>query len=691
MSHRPSLTRRVAVLDMQPIEPAIGGGRQRLLGLYHALGDRLRTVYVGSYDWPGERYRQLDHSPTLREITVPLSDDHFAAAEAEAREAGQTVIDVTFPRLGGLSTDYVETARREARRADAVIFSHPWVYPLLADDLDPERQLIVYDAQNVEGLLRAQLLSDRGRGDQLALEVVRTESELCHACHHVLACSHDDRLLFHEIYGVPVEKILVAANGTFTRTRPPIGPAGRARARAALGVEPAQALVVFLASAYGPNVEAARLIADRLAAHLPDVIFAVVGGVGDALEATAAARPPNLRVVGTVDNTGKDHWLAAADLAINPMLSGSGTNVKMFDYLAAGLPVISTPVGARGIEQGVWQPAYEVRSPDGFSAAVRSLLADEDRRSQLAENGRRLVTACYSWETISPELGRWLEREIRLRRARRPFFTVVVPSYERPALLSRLARRLDHQSYRDFEVIVVDQSRDPWPQRNRPRGYDLVYLHSDVAGATLARNRALFHARGQVVAFTDDDCLPRKDWLELAAAVFASRSVIGIEGAVESARATDPEYRSVTTGGLCGVGFMTANLFLKIGVLRRIDGFDPRFDRPHFREDTDLGWRASEHGEIAFRPEVRVYHPPHRRSEERESAAARVRFFEKDPLLLHKHPVRYRELFLLEAHWAQTEGFWSNVFRGAEKYGVELPGWMMRYFTRYAMAREAQG
>ena len=44
----------VTVLDMQPIDPPVGGGRLRLLGLYHALGADLRATYVGTYDWPGQ-------------------------------------------------------------------------------------------------------------------------------------------------------------------------------------------------------------------------------------------------------------------------------------------------------------------------------------------------------------------------------------------------------------------------------------------------------------------------------------------------------------------------------------------------------------------------------------------------------------------------------------------------------------
>ncbi len=77
---------RVTVLDMQPIDPPTGGGRLRLLGLYHGLG--YPTTYVGTYDWQGERDRDHKLSPTLREIDVPLSDEHHAAAKELSRELG---------------------------------------------------------------------------------------------------------------------------------------------------------------------------------------------------------------------------------------------------------------------------------------------------------------------------------------------------------------------------------------------------------------------------------------------------------------------------------------------------------------------------------------------------------------------------------------------------------------------------
>ena len=50
---------KVLIADMQPIEPAIGGGRLRLKGLYSNLGDSIEATYVGTYDWQGEKNREI--------------------------------------------------------------------------------------------------------------------------------------------------------------------------------------------------------------------------------------------------------------------------------------------------------------------------------------------------------------------------------------------------------------------------------------------------------------------------------------------------------------------------------------------------------------------------------------------------------------------------------------------------------
>jgi glycosyltransferase involved in cell wall biosynthesis len=264
----------------------------------------------------------------------------------------------------------------------------------------------------------------------------------------------------------------------------------------------------------------------------------------------------------------------------------------------------------------------------------------------------------------------------RLHQAAKPYFSVVIPSFDRHGQLEALMERLDAQTERDFEVIVVDQSPCRWPNEHRQRGFQLTYVHTDVRGAVRARNTGADFASGRVIGFTDDDCLPELDWLQSARRHFEARAIVGLEGAIESDHLGDPDYRPVTNIGFEGIGFMTANLFVLAEAFHRLSGFDLDFDRPHFREDTDLGWRLQELGEVPYGRDVRVFHPAQPRALVRESLEARARFFQKDALLLAKHPVRYRRLFESEGHWRATPGFWENFELGARLHSVDISDYL---------------
>jgi glycosyltransferase involved in cell wall biosynthesis len=84
---------------------------------------------------------------------------------------------------------------------------------------------------------------------------------------------------------------------------------------------------------------------------------------------------------------------AAADVAVNPVGAGSGSNIKVAEYLAAGLPIVTTPVGLRGYE--AFADLVTVAPLDEFAEAVQTARSGDGRRSALAELtwtalGRRL-------------------------------------------------------------------------------------------------------------------------------------------------------------------------------------------------------------------------------------------------------------------------------------------------------------
>lgn len=666
---------RVAVIDMQPITPAVGGGRQRLLGLYHALGRDIACTYVGSYDWPGESLRDQQLTPGLREIVVPLSRDHHEAAAALARRTGgRTVIDIAFADQVHLSHDYVAVARQHAMEASVVVFSHPWAYAAVAEVLRGD-QLVVYESHNVEGLLRMSLHDDLPAADSLVRGVVALEYRLCREADLILACSHEDREIFARVYDIGWDKLRVAPNGIFAFTHEVPTSEQRAAAKQALRVDK-QRLVVFVGSNYGPNNDAAAFVARKLAGDRRDVAFALIGGCCDGLRSDDL--PANISLLGTLDEEAKHAWMRAADVAVNPLSAGSGTSIKMFDFMAAGLPTVTTPIGARGIRShGL--PPFIVAELDGFGEALDSLLSDVGRCEEYAKRGRRNVENFYAWERISPAVGRQLAARLAAKSKPRPCFTVVVPSYERHPLLDQLMLKLEAQTERDFEVIVVDQSAAPWPAAHTERSFPLRYVHSEIKGAVAARNLGGSLATGRIIAFTDDDCEPAAEWLGNGRAWFESPTVVGVEGLIRSDHIDEPEWRPVTNVGFEGIGFMTANLMVRSTAFQQLDGFDSAFDSPHFREDTDFGWRLQAIGEVPYATDVEVFHPAQRRDIQRESQAERNRFFEKDALLLKKHPEKYRQLFFMEGHYRKTDGFWMNLSRGMGLYDVDPPEWMASY------------
>jgi glycosyltransferase involved in cell wall biosynthesis/GT2 family glycosyltransferase len=664
---------RVTVLDMQPIDPPVGGGRQRLLGLYHNLGKTTECRYVGTFDWPGERYRAHALSETLFEINVPLSDAHHGKATELSRQVGgKVVIDLAFSQQAVLSPEYLETARAELIAADVVVFSHPWVFPLVKDCLRPD-QVVVYDSQNVEGFLRAQLLNEENPAEAaLIRQVAQDEYDVGMRADWILACSLDDLLRFNRVYEFCPGKMRVVPNGVmaFNGQIPTADALRIARGRLRI---PAEAFVaIFIGSGYGPNVEAAAFIDHVLSAAMPDVSFVVAGGVGVGMRPSCK----NVVATGQLDDADKYLWFQAADIAINPMMSGSGTNIKMFDFMAMGLPVVSTAVGARGIETA-GREVMLIAEPnvESFAAAIEQLM-DLSVRQKLAEEARACVEDSYSWERISEQLGVFLMARKRRAAQPPPLFSVVVPTYERHDQLGDLMERLRNQIERDFEVVLVDQSVTRWGEAEKNFGFPLVYFHCPVKGAVRARNTGAMLAQGSILAFVDDDCLPAEGWLLNSRRYFDDSDVVGVEGLIESDHYENPAWRPVTNLGFEGIGFMTANLLVRSPVFQYLGGFDLQFDRPHFREDTDFGWRMQAVGEVPYANDVVVFHPAQPRSKERESSTERAIFFQKDALLYQKHPDRYRALFMAEGHYQRTHGFVENLKRGFDDIHLPMPEWM---------------
>jgi glycosyltransferase involved in cell wall biosynthesis len=150
---------------------------------------------------------------------------------------------------------------------------------------------------------------------------------------------------------------------------------------------------------YHPNLSAVRFfragVWPRLRAEWPDLVWRLVGKNPEAIR-TAVAGDPRIEVRGPVENAVCE--LARADIAVVPLLAGSGTRFKILEAWAAGLPVVSTTVGAEGLPA---RHEVEILLADGapaFAQAVSRLLACTDLAERLAKAGRLLLQNEFTWE-----------------------------------------------------------------------------------------------------------------------------------------------------------------------------------------------------------------------------------------------------------------------------------------------------
>jgi GT2 family glycosyltransferase len=217
----------------------------------------------------------------------------------------------------------------------------------------------------------------------------------------------------------------------------------------------------------------------------------------------------------------------------------------------------------------------------------------------------------------------------------RPRISVIVCTYNRadrlPAVFESF-RRLEVPPALDWELIVVDNRSTDGTKAAVERastygGLPLRYVFEPMQGLGAARNGGLAAARGELIAFTDDDCYPSPDWLAAIAQIFDESDVAYVGGRVTLYDPRDLPVSIRLDAQACDVRsfdqvFSTVpgcNMAFRRAVIDRIGGFDPHLGAglPLAAEDTDFLYRAQRAGlRIRFDPRMSVAHDHGRRTPE---------------------------------------------------------------------------
>ncbi len=383
---------KVVVTSTFSVYPPLGGGQNRIYYLYRALAKHYDVEIVSVVPADEKPFRG-EIGPSMIETRVPKSQRHQLEESDLERQAGMPVTDVAMPRLISLTPAYAEALSRALIGAHAVVASHPYLVPVI-EKLRGDVPL-VYEAHNVEADLKEHVLGGTKAGRELIALTRQIEAEAFRKASLLVTCAEADERRLCALYGALASRSAVVPNGVELSTVPYMPPAEREKGLAIS--KSATPTVLFMGSWHPPNLEAAEHVL-RFARQLPQVAFFLIGSQCQAFEGRSL--PTNVARIGLVDDDMKAFLLHRASLALNPMTSGSGTNLKMLDYFAAGIPVVSTPFGGRGLGAEHGQSLY-VSDISGFPAAIRELLADSELRGRLASNARALAEESFDWEVIA--------------------------------------------------------------------------------------------------------------------------------------------------------------------------------------------------------------------------------------------------------------------------------------------------
>ncbi|MDR7104034.1 glycosyltransferase family 4 protein [Croceicoccus sp. BE223] len=271
-----------------------------------------------------------------------------------------------------------------------VMIEHPFLFDMIDPYLGPHHFLVL-DAHNVESDLypfepQLSVLNNHVRRALFDLErrAVR-RADL------ILSCSREDKEVLAARFDVEADRIHVAPNGTDLASARSFSAGERLEAKRKLNIEGIAA--IFVGSRWPPNMEAAAEIV-RIAPSRPEITYIIAGAAGSHIEGQV---PPNVRITGFVKEL--EPYLAASDVALNPMLSGGGSNIKLFDYLASGLPVITTAFGARGVEDPSGMAI--VAAPVDFMPDMIIQTVSATNHEIRCLSARKLAESHYGWNGIA--------------------------------------------------------------------------------------------------------------------------------------------------------------------------------------------------------------------------------------------------------------------------------------------------
>jgi glycosyltransferase involved in cell wall biosynthesis len=366
--------------------PAIGGGSLRAASLVEYLA-RQYAVHLILFREPGapDPYAAVPPGRVSKVDVVDLPYHSKRAPARVARNLSRLVRGV--PPLSDRFSGF--DARLDGllagRRYDVAILDHFWCAPYL-DLVRPHSLRIFVDLTDVDSAWHESVAAqanvfEAAAHRRFAGAARRLEQRLLPRFDGILVTSPHDAGLVRPM--APDSEIVVYPNALPEVLAPP---------------RHEREEIAFSGNLeYAPNIEAVRFFRQRIWPALrsrPNLKWRIIGKNPHAIRELVAG-DPRIEITGFVPDA--IQALASAQVAVVPVLSGSGTRVKILEAWAAATPVVSTSVGAEGLIIKNGEDLVVVDDPREFAAQVSRLLDSPPERRRLGLAGRRLFELRYTW------------------------------------------------------------------------------------------------------------------------------------------------------------------------------------------------------------------------------------------------------------------------------------------------------
>jgi glycosyltransferase involved in cell wall biosynthesis len=403
----------ITVVNYYSVFPFNNGGKLATRDFYKALSEWFDiTVVCLSGFRRNALVPSLDLTQHLKIISLTCPGDlekmdMELQREYQVKMSCEPTYVMSIVRDGHHCSEIVKQLCEISKNSSIIIAEHAYTYHLVRAAAENRADMAVwYRAQNVEYDYKCATWGVYQVPNTIYDEVFELEKECCCNSDLILTITESDAKRFHELYDVADEKMLNISAGYDAEAIRFVLPSER---RAKAGSSKISGL--YISSSAQVAVDAANQIAE-VARDFPDIVFNIAGSVGTKMNLDLL--PSNVNVLGFISDAEKSSLLETCDFALNPIVGGSGLNIKMLEYFASGIPVICTEFGARGITVKDSINCI-ITEKDALSESIhRFSVLSAKECDNIASNAYNLYLNSYTWRNCAMKVISYVEQNLSI-------------------------------------------------------------------------------------------------------------------------------------------------------------------------------------------------------------------------------------------------------------------------------------